>query len=89
MYVKKAQKEEPSTWEFVEVLFDMTDQIERERYKHWHKEAALLDEKDKEKTEEEEEEKVKFLDKEIASTCGDTADSPAKPNPDLRPPEAA
>jgi hypothetical protein len=65
VYVKAAREREPSTWEFVEFLFNMTDQIERERYKNRLKDVTLLGEKETDE----------FLDEEIASTCGPDADS--------------
>jgi hypothetical protein len=60
MYLKKVREQQPSSWEFVEFLFDMTEQIERERYKKQRKNVTLWDEEDTEE----------FLDEEIGSTCG-------------------
>jgi hypothetical protein len=65
MYLKTAREQEPSSWEFVEFLFDMADQIERERYENRLKDVTLLGEKETEE----------FLDEEIASTCGLGVDS--------------
>ncbi|MCC8956159.1 hypothetical protein H8B02_22830 [Bradyrhizobium sp. Pear77] len=57
-YVRAKQNDEPCLWEFVEVVFDMTDQIERERSKGTG--VGLLDK----------EGIAMFLDEEIESTCG-------------------
>ncbi len=58
-YVAAARAAEPSIWEFVEVLFDMTDQIEQERCKNARKHVKLLDKTGI----------VDFLDEEIDATC--------------------
>jgi len=55
-YLKRAREDESTCWEFVEMLFDMTNQIERERVKNRHKVVALLDD----------EETEQFLKEEIA-----------------------
>ncbi|MCP3383025.1 hypothetical protein NLM31_21900 [Bradyrhizobium sp. CCGUVB4N] len=59
-YVAAAQKDTPSLWEFVGVVFDMTDQVEREKCNSASKYLGLLDD----------EEIRKFLDEEIEATCG-------------------
>jgi hypothetical protein len=63
-YASAAQAKDPSLWEFVEVVFDMTDQIEKERVKN--KPKRFLDEAGIEK----------FLDEEIEATCNADTEEP-------------
>jgi hypothetical protein len=42
-YLEVAQKEEPSNWEFVKMLFEATNEIERERVRRYGRAPTLLD----------------------------------------------
>jgi hypothetical protein len=55
-YLKVGREKKPPCWEHVEMLYNVTNQIEREIIKKSHKSKKFLDEKDTEK----------FLDEEIA-----------------------
>jgi hypothetical protein len=57
--LEAAQRDEPAHWEFVKMLFEMTNQIERERVKKKSRYDMLLDD----------DEIAKFLDEEIGPTA--------------------
>jgi len=59
-YLEAAQRDEPAHWEFVKMLFKMTNEIERERAKKKSRYDMLLDD----------DEIAKFLDEEIGPTAG-------------------